>query len=276
MLVVDCAASVLFDSCRLRRAGFNPAPAAGNPTCVWLSHTPHKVLNSDDVAFVECALLGRVGQAPPGNADGGDGEAGLFVDDSQVALYGCIVSGGQGGTCACNGGTCFGGDGGSGLEVYGQSVVLLDRTSPTRGLGGFANQCAAGCDGQDVRVGAGATVNTVQHPDVRVVSDSVVRRDVVYEMELVAPPGAGAFLLTSADLDRRDFGLSIGILHGAAPTTMVPVGAVLPTGKLKVTVSFPPMPGLDVEQVVMQMFVVGAGQRYLTHPRAVLVLDPAF
>lgn len=161
-LVVDaCAGAVWLEACT-----FIGAPGAGfvgSPTFHPHGHAGARVAASPGVAFLRCTFDGGVGADWSANVSMlGGGGAGIDAIASELALYDCVLRGGDGGAATTDVSAQDGGRGGDGLRVD-AGEVTASGTSFAGGDGGTSGVLVLGAG--SVRCGAaGAGGNGIGQP----------------------------------------------------------------------------------------------------------------
>lgn len=145
LFVSGCLGSVRVDNCYVfgSENSWYPGPAAS-------------VSSSGDVVFTRCALEGGYGQ--DGNGDGSDGGGGIAIGgSSRVALYDCLVAGGDGGDHGnCWG--CIGGDGGPGAYITSTCYLFASGSTFSGGSPGSDGDYWGGGSGYGIDRQSGSTV----------------------------------------------------------------------------------------------------------------------
>lgn len=96
------------------------------------------VLGCANLTFVDCVIDGQDGLTVY-SGQAGPADHGARIINSDVAFYGCSISGGNGGDVILQGlpfSTDLGGDGGDALRLHGAGSVFLSNSAVTGGLGG--------------------------------------------------------------------------------------------------------------------------------------------
>lgn len=251
----------------------------------------HRVSNCQTVIFSRCSLKGRDGAMVYwnyGGWDGVDGENGLDVQGSRVALYGCQIQGGTGGDCI-DGNSIYCEDsrpssGGDGILATGNSLLYLDDSVATGGPKGFDDPTCSwdfppGNDGEDIRLLDGSQMTPAEDPVIALDGPTVVRANEQVPLEISGPVGAPALLLWSDDPDWRELGPWVGPLHLSSQALYVQALGTIPgSGVLSAKFTPPAIPvGEENRRLFMQAFALGTNPgRMLGTPSSLDVVDPAF
>jgi len=252
----------------------------------------HRVSNCETVVFSRCSLKGRDGAMVYWNYDtwdGVDGENGLDVQGSRVALYGCQVQGGTGGDCIDgNSWVCEDArpsSGGDGIEASANSYLYVDDTVATGGPKGYDDLTCSwdfppGEDGVDVRLLSGSTTTSAAAPVISLAGTTLVRANDQASLEISGPAGAPALLLWADGPHWRELGPVIGPLHLSSQGLHAKALGTIP-GSGVLSASFTPpalLPGEENRRLFVQAFVLGSGTpgRLLGTPSSLDVVDPMF
>jgi hypothetical protein len=265
LLATSNAGAVRADGCEFTGAkGYGDGVFNGSGECVlpnhfWGWHAAKLDQNPGGVAFVGCfATGGRGANASESCYDGfgGPGGDGIVSNDTRVALYDCMLTGGEGGDNGSQGGvggagcrmrtstqasavsasgtTFQGGHGGDGYDyIYshggngGDGLVMEDSTLGWRlddafagGTGGLACFGAFPEFTGDPGVGVSGPGGLFDFPGgrLKLLAPNVVRENTVMPLTLVGTPGEHVFLRVTSTTDFRPLASWYGvILAGHAP-----------------------------------------------------------
>lgn len=144
LFVHDCTGPLRFTGCTMRGGNGKNGPGATNGS------EGARISRCDDIALIATTLRGGDGGGGTGGRKGGTG---LFVRDSLLALYDCVVSGGRGGDDV-NDHAADGGPGGHGYESP-DAQIFASGSSFTGGRGGDGGEEQTDLGGGCVHAGAG-------------------------------------------------------------------------------------------------------------------------
>ncbi len=282
-IVTGCKGTVVFTDCTI----VEPNLADAYLTTPEDEPGMHQVLGCEDVVFSDSSLIGRDGESTSfmSGKDGADGENGLWVMDSTVSLYSCVVQGGEGGLSEDSGGLgctpAYRSNGGHGICARSNSLVYMDGTQPVGGLRG-EHWCCGSCDwdekdGQAVYNDGTASVLSGNDPFLHLDSPLVVRESDPMPLTLTGPQGARSWMVYSPASAWRYLGLDLGILHlRSNQLKFAYLGKVPGSGSLQISIT-PPLlpPGEEALRVYVQPFALFGGSRLLGNARSVIVIDDA-
>ncbi|MFT7676969.1 MAG: hypothetical protein ACI8QC_000946 [Planctomycetota bacterium] len=287
----DCNGLVRLQDCVAPKPVEDALPPDGVSFDQWatcgVSSSNQIVSNCRAVVFVDCLFAGADGlDATSQTFDGYPGDHGLLVEDSSVALYGCTLAGGEGGSAFSSGHfPVVAGAGGDGLRVRGQSSVahLTDLLSsggaggswdPASGNGSFG--VTIGCDGSPTASDVAGVFRTSSHPDLRFTIQDVARGTTPATLSVQGTPGTPVILLSSASAFWRPLPTSIGILHLRNPLTLTSLGTIPGSGVLTTSFAHPgPNTTNGMLSYHLQVFGVENGARFLSEPRRMVVVHPS-
>lgn len=240
----------------------------------WTSYAQRSltVNGSNNVTATDSKFVGSDGWDACGGScnNGADGGPGVAVESGRLHLYHCDLEGGLGEDGAwlpCG----IGGNGGDALLVTGTtSRVRYLATTFTPGLYGLGG-CGDGWSGATINAPAG-TVAEFTTPVTRLDGPATATAGTAVSIDIVGPPGATVYLLTTTDMRHRLLPLSAGTLHMKSFTLEV-LPQVPPSGTLVHTVSLPTLPpGAEARWRLMQAVFSQSGYRFLGPPRALISL----
>lgn len=291
-LIEDCNGLVRMQDC------ITPPPAdyvmapAGTQYWEWpgcgFGVSRHTITSSRAVTLVDCEFHAAHGEpAGPNFSNGWDGSPGhhaLLVEDSSVALYDCMLVGGDGGPALASGHfPVAAGAGGDGLHLEDDEAwARITRGQASGGAGGTfvpggngSFGVMFGCDGEGVRGSVSENMQLTTHPDLTLEVPAVLRGGVAQTLSVEGPAGAGLFLVTSNEPFWRPLHRTVGILHLQVPLGFTNLGSLPASGVLDLPFS-DAGPALQDEFVSLQLqvFAVQNGSRFLSQPRRVVVVDP--
>ncbi len=251
----------------------------------------------EDVQIVRCSFQGRNGGVS--DCYGFDGEWGLEIWESNVAIYDSESIGGDGGDVK----DCFfslGGSGGMGISIDAGFLFLSGSTSRGGDCGFASNGFGSdGAPGFGLKVGGAAVANVlnstlvggdcgysesgwsgnVQFLDGSAPSFRVLRTEPLgtrARIEITGTAGDEAYLLLS---DRSTFDQRIDTLRGVLhvdPPTWVALGMIPASGILDLSVQLPPpphyFPGPDWR--LQAMTKDPANVRTLSNPAIAYIQEP--
>ncbi len=288
-LAQNCGGLVRFQDC------FTADPPLHNvwPTGVnWtdismcnVGDSRHQVVGCRAATFVDCTFYGASGlSGVQGTYEGMPGHHALRVENSNVALYGCRLFGGEGGQGWGSHFAVYAGAGGNGLYLKGTgSTARINDLTATAGLGGGVHPGSShpssvthGCDGQAAFATNPASIVLNTHPDIRLDAPRLLRGGSPRSLVITGQPGTNVYLYSSTGSTWRPGAPSFGILHLIGNPQIQSLGTLPASGQLGWTL-FEPAPTSVTEFESLQLQIVGvtAGATYLSAPRQVLVVDPS-
>ena len=311
ILVDDCAGLVLLQDVEsvglAGHPGFFPAVEPG--------FTSLRAIGSDAVVAVDCTFEGGMGfDTEPGETSAGSAGQGLFVSTGNLALYGCDVRGGDGGSDLLhgNGGrpgatglsaaaayvyatggsiaggdagdggvfgqTHIGGSGGVGVLVSAQALVRVVDVTPMGGAGGLPDGGGVpGPDGADFVEDNGRVVDYAGAAR-RLELPALLREGEAGTLGVSGVPGDLVGVFVSAT--------GLGLPLSGPTGTFVPgeplvgpfVFGPLPAGgQVDLPFSVPTLPGVDGLVLLAQGYVLAQdGSERLTNPSALAHVGAGF
>lgn len=272
-----------------------------------------RVMNSPNVAFARCTLIGGNGSDyGTGIGYGGYGGKGIYASASRIAVYDCDLHGGRGGSqtvaCGWTGSFGLGGIGGDGALVSACPQFFVARSSFRAGdpgfAGGFPGEPAYG-----IYAGNNPTITTLEsvfvsnpssgggtYPGIQftdpgtlialpgtgrtLTTNRVVREGASLRVALDGEPGDVVELMLA---DQSRFVLSsawrgVSLLRAPKPAPVMLVGVIDATGVLDLTWPIADLgTGVQGRRVFLQAaFRDTAGITTLSTPATVVLLDAAF
>lgn len=230
------------------------------------------VTTSSAVVLTACYLEGANAGATVW--DGYPGWHALQVSGSHVALYDCVLVGGDGADTPVGGHPpTHAGAGGDGVRVLGAgSTLRMARTAAIGGNAGVDTQSNFyhGCPGEGVRADVGSVVEEAAHPDLALRTPSVLVGGVPGTVEVEGPPGATVLLLHADRSHLRPLGPVVGSLLLGGDLRIVPIGTIPAGGVLiqSVTGADPATPE-DHTDIRYQVVAFQPTGRFLSEARVV-------
>jgi len=275
LTIQDCQGAVRVQN--LRSSGFEVETYFG------LSPSPAIYIDScADVVLRDCVLVGTAGEV----GYGGAGSPGVRAIQSDLAIYGCDISGGLGGSDVylqsgvgsaggdglnLSGGTLFargssflggkGGlgmqaadaaDGGAGLRLEsGASAAVVDCVLQGGAGGGLfgAPSSEVGTPGPD----SSGDVTVIALPHVSFDAPTTVFDESTVRARFEGQSGDMALLLVAPSTRSSDRGIPAGILHAQPlPNGRMPQGPIPASGVLEVDFTLAPVPAGDSRRHYLQ------------------------
>ena len=311
ILVDDCAGLVLLQEVEsvglAGHPGFFPAVEPG--------FTGLRVIGSDALVAVDCTFEGGAGfDTEPGQTSAGSAGIGLFASTSFLALYGCDVRGGDGGSDVLHGnggrpgatglsaaaayvyatgGSIAGGDAGDG-GVFGQtdlggtggvgilaaalSLVRVIDVAPTGGAGGLPD--GGGTPGPEGAAFVEDTGRVVAYagPARRLELPALLREGEAGTLTVSGVPDDLVGVFVAATGLGLPLSGPLGTFALGEPLVGPFVLGPLPgSGQIDLPFRVPTLPGVDGLVLLAQGYVLGDdGSERLTNPGALVLVGAGF
>jgi hypothetical protein len=244
-----------------------------------LEHVPRRtwsvrivLKDGPSLALYDCLVFGGNG----GDSDdfGGDGGPGVHASNAFLFASGTQVRGGKGGDASGQYGFWYGGDGGAGM-VFGPATTGIALASGFFGGPGGYQGGAAGPPS------VGGSLAPLAGKASKLSLPAIVSDGQQVSLAISGSPGDMAFLLltTSAGFQFSAVHKGVAATVGNGPTVQLdqptPIGIVLANGVLNTQVQFPALPhAVPGRRYFLQSFVVdGMNNVTLGSPRHVLCLN---
>lgn len=250
---------------------------------------PHLILGSQNVVINNSVFVGRHGTSLyggyPGLWDGTEGESGLNVQGSRVALYNSTLSGGDGGDGSDGSSIwcipAYVGDGGDGITASPDSHLYVDSCTLTPGVGGSESDWCDGSfdsphDGHPIA--PGPVVIYGFDPALLMSGPASVASDSTLDLVVTGNPGTPTWLVVAETPDWLDLGPLLGVLHmSSVGIQLLPLGSIPGSGTLQVSIAPPGLTGTDGRRVFIQVFGLDPlVSRVLGNATMLTVHDPQF
>ncbi|MCE9595931.1 MAG: hypothetical protein K8S98_17215 [Planctomycetes bacterium] len=228
---------------------------------------------SSAVALYDCTLTGGLGsqETSPSGGEGGDA---CRVTGWGVFASGCTLTGGWGGSGDYIG-TTTQGDGGDGLQVTSGQAKLLDCTL-VAGKHATFPPFIVGVDGQPLNA-TSAIVKQYAGAKRTLAAMPIVNDKSVFSLTVTGTPGDRVWLLQDLQPTYLPIGPFIGVATIALPWKLLlqPANVIGPSGSLTINLPISDYTGPSAGWMwhLQGLCIDASGKRYLTTPRAVLVLD---
>lgn len=210
-----------------------------------------------------------------------DGGTGLQAHSSEVLLHGCTVSGGNGYRGQLNKiGQCIHpGDGGDGVLASGAGRLRILDSQMQAGIGGAAGPCPGPGDPGEDLAGNGLVV-PYGGEALELESLMLAMESTSFDVTANGQPGDTVLLVVGPETGRRSLPAFVGDLHVGGPLggplggpRRVPIGQGL---SATVTLQLPELAVLGVEQWYLQTVHLRRGQVVMGPSRPLVILDSAW
>jgi hypothetical protein len=243
------------------------------------------VVNQSTVAIYDCTFQGGIGDSAAPSApaqDGAGGGDGAAVGASTILASGSSFVGGNGGGAGWGQGfsETWGGDGGDGISLDGDSIARLldDVTTPGfAGPEGEGDGSNGGNNGLARNATPGSLFLDVAGPSKHMLTVTPVRENSVITMTFTGTAGDRVALYFATDADQVWIPTWAGtlLLHVDHPAWAVPVGEIPASGTLQVPWGIADLGGLPSKLLHMQPVFVsaGPGHRKLGNASSMIILS---
>jgi hypothetical protein len=240
------------------------------------------VVSQSTVAIYDCTFHGGVGDSAAPSSPGLDGASGASVAASTVFASGSSFLGGNGGGAGWGKGfsETWGGDGGNGISLAGNSIARLLDDVTVGGSGGAAGQgdgSNAGSGGFDRHAASGSAFVDFAGSSKHMISPTPIRENKVVQLTFTGTQGDRVALLVSNDADQMFIptwagALLVKIDH---PLWAIPVGTIPSGGMLQVPWAVGDLGGQSVKLLHSQPVFISAmqGHRKLGTVSSVVILS---